>query len=102
MQPEFNTHAEAIIHTVFFFLSVLIDLPVSRNKYEVREISLVPDNKTRVTSLYFFCDTLSILDERKTGFIMLNPGEEIVGEYLKHIRRCDFVEYNLQLCASYR
>ena len=26
---------------------------------------------------------------------MQNPGEEIVGEYLKHILGCDFVEYNL-------
>mgnify|MGYP000633928114 CR=1 FL=1 len=26
---------------------------------------------------------------------MLNPGEEIVGEYLKLINSCDFVEYNL-------
>jgi hypothetical protein len=26
---------------------------------------------------------------------MQNPGEEIVGEYLKHFRGCDFVEYNL-------
>lgn len=26
---------------------------------------------------------------------MLNPGEEIVGEYLKLIKGCDFVEYNL-------
>lgn len=26
---------------------------------------------------------------------MQNPGEELVGEYLKHILDCDFVEYNL-------
>ncbi|MCD9499022.1 hypothetical protein [Photobacterium carnosum] len=26
---------------------------------------------------------------------MQNPGEELVGEYLKHILGCDFVEYNL-------
>lgn len=26
---------------------------------------------------------------------MYNPGEEIVGEYLKLIKNCDFVEYNL-------
>lgn len=26
---------------------------------------------------------------------MINPGEEIVGEYLKLIKNCDFVEYNL-------
>jgi hypothetical protein len=26
---------------------------------------------------------------------MQNPGEEIVGEYLKAILNCDFVEYNL-------
>ena len=26
---------------------------------------------------------------------MQNPGEEIVGEYLKHFQGCDFVEYNL-------
>ena len=26
---------------------------------------------------------------------MQNPGEEVVGEYLKIILRCDFVEYNL-------
>lgn len=26
---------------------------------------------------------------------MQNPGEEIVGEYLKYFRGCDFVEYNL-------
>lgn len=26
---------------------------------------------------------------------MQNPGEEIVGEYLKKILKCDFVEYNL-------
>lgn len=26
---------------------------------------------------------------------MQNPGEEIVGEYLKHFLNCDFVEYNL-------
>jgi hypothetical protein len=36
MQSEFNTHAEAIIHTVFFaFLSVRIDSPVIKRKSEV-------------------------------------------------------------------
>ncbi len=27
---------------------------------------------------------------------MQNPGEEFVGEYLRHIRGCEFVQYNLQ------
>ena len=26
---------------------------------------------------------------------MPNPGEELVGEYLKNIKHCEFVEYNL-------
>ncbi|MDR1792888.1 MAG: hypothetical protein LBR36_05555 [Bacteroidales bacterium] len=27
---------------------------------------------------------------------MENPGEHLVGEYLKSVKKCDFVEYNLQ------
>ena len=27
---------------------------------------------------------------------MQTPGEELVGEYLRHIRGCEFVQYNLQ------
>ena len=27
---------------------------------------------------------------------MQTPGEELVGEYLRHIRMCEFVQYNLQ------
>jgi len=27
---------------------------------------------------------------------MENPGEHLVGQYLRHLKNCDFVEYNLQ------